>query len=529
MTLGYNFYEPEFRIFADETNLLSDSQNLYEAQKCFSTHSQLEFSNGGKIILAGVLDKRPALFPYLVSIIHSLTGYSPENVFYFNYTIGFLSLFLTYYLIQLFWGKYWGINGLIYLASYPLFIKYTYSGGFEVFNLFCSLILFIIIYEFIKYPESLKAESLLLFIPLISQSRYESIFSLFITLPLVFYLLPIKEYSKLSYKFYMFPLFLIAPAWLRVITNDPVSCQVENLNDRFGFEWFGINLTKAFQFYFSQEENYGINYVISYLAIIGFIIFIWKTFYRKKFKATESFPDNLIVVPNETSSNKLFWIFIILFYLLQALIRFAFCGKDLTNIIINRVGIFFLPFFVIMAIYLLIEICNKYFFSDFYFEPRFYGKNKNLCKSKTELKIAQLILFVFILSIYILASPSWSDLEKRNYLPYVEFNITKNYLEKNYPNKNEYIILHYKANLYSPFGYSSVGYQYYNKPELHEVIRDFYLKNNAKFFLAFQVVDLKTKIPYKNCVIPNDLKSEIIFEDNIQNNYILRVSKCIYK
>ena len=125
MVTGTICCKPEFRIFADEINLLSDSQNLYEARECYTTHSLLEYSNGNKIILAAVLDKRPAFFPYLVSIIHLLSGYKPENVFVLNFIIGFISLFLVYYIIQLFFEKYWGIIGTICLG-FLMVRKLTY-------------------------------------------------------------------------------------------------------------------------------------------------------------------------------------------------------------------------------------------------------------------------------------------------------------------------------------------------------------------------------------------------------------------
>ena len=41
--------------------------------------------------------------------------------------------------------------------------------------------------------------------------------------------------------------------------------------------------------------------------------------------------------------------------------------------------------------------------------------------------------------------------------------------------------------------------------------------------------DIKTKAPYQNSVIPDELASDNIFETTINNAYVLRVSKCVPK
>ena len=495
MSASVFFCKPEFRIFADEINLLSDSQNLYEAQECYTTHSVLEYSNGGKIILAAVLDKRPALFPYLISIIHFLTGYRPENAFVLNFLTGFLSLFLVYYLIQIFWGKYWGISGMLCLASYPLFIRYTNSGGFEVFNLLCSLIFFVCLYNFIKNPDVPRAEALLLFVPLLSQSRYESVLALFIALPLVFFILPRKDYSNLGYNFIIFPLLLVAPAWLRLITSNAESWQVDSLEGGFGVKWIFVNIKKAFEFYFSGNSNYGINYILSYTAFIGLILFVYKLASNKLIysESTEN-------KDKESFSYKTFWLSIFTFYLLHALIRFIYSWIDLTNPVINRLGIIFLPLLVIMSVYLLFEISKKITYCKYVF-------------------------FIILLIPYF--SGCWSYINKNDLSPYLDFYTCNRFLKKNFPDKNEYILLHYKPNLYTPFGYNSVGYNYYNKPEINKIIKDYYSQNQSKFYLAFQMLDIKTKAPY--LPMPEDLDYENIFETIIDNAYILRVSRCVPK
>ncbi|MBQ2591647.1 MAG: hypothetical protein II567_00020, partial [Candidatus Riflebacteria bacterium] len=312
--------------------------------------------------------------------------------------------------------------------------------------------------------------------------------------------LPRKEYSKLSYNFVIFPLLLVAPAWLRLITNNAESWQVDSLEGGFGINWILINTQKALSFYFSGNSNYGINYILSYLAVIGFILFIYKLILNKPI-----YDEKQQIDDKEHFSHKIFWFSVFTFYLLHALIRFIYSWIDLTNPVINRLGIIFLPFFVLMAVYILFEISKKFYYSKYVFF---------------------IILIILIIPYF---SGCWSYINIKDSLPYLDFNTCNSFLEKNYPQKSQYILIHYKSNLYTPFGYNSVGYNYYNKPEINHVIKEYFSQNQSKFYLAFQMLDIKTKKPSQNSVIPDELASDNIFETAINNAYILRVSKCFPK
>ena len=347
MTIGTISCKPYFRVLADETNLVSISQSLYETKETHLSISSFQYPSSQKDILQDKIEKRPAFFPYLLSLIHSITGYRAENVFVFNYIVGFLSLFFVYYLIYIVWGKYWGILGSISLASYPLFLMYVNSAGFEVFNMLCSLIFFLCLFYYIKKPNAITAEVLLFFIPLLSQSRYESILSIFVAIPVILYLLPKQEYSRLSYKVYLFPLLFIAPVWLRLTTNNAYSWQVDNLENGFGFNWLLINLKKALSFYFSGNTFYGIIPIISILAVIGFVLFIYNFFIKPKSSVTLN--------SKQVTNFRIYYCCIFMFYVLHAIVRFIYSWIDLTNPIISRLGIVFFAFIYIYV----------YLFSDF--------------------------------------------------------------------------------------------------------------------------------------------------------------------
>jgi hypothetical protein len=74
---------PALRVLADEANLLGTSKNFFFSKTAtFTTTGKYYYDNFWD---AGVvIDRRPSLFPFMVSLIHVLRGYSYTNVFLLN-------------------------------------------------------------------------------------------------------------------------------------------------------------------------------------------------------------------------------------------------------------------------------------------------------------------------------------------------------------------------------------------------------------------------------------------------------------
>ena len=498
MILSVFIIKQDFLILADETNLLSVSQSLYNSKESLLDCSSFTYKSGAKDIIVGRLDKRPAFFPYLLSLIHSILGYRPNNVFVLNFITGFLSLFLLYYFIQLIWGRFWGLTGLVCLASYPLFIVYTNSGGFDVFNMMCSLVFFICLFKFIKNPDSLNAEVLLLWIPLIGQSRYESIMSILVALPMVFYYLPKKEYSNFSYRFVIFPLLFIAPAWLRRLSSDPSDWQVIGNEAVFSFEWFWQNINKAIVFFVEGGKDFGVIPLLSILALLGLLLFVYEVYIKKKNMAGNN--DSFL----SPFDYRIFWGAIFLFYVFHAVIKFSYKLTDLTNVFASRHAIIFLPLFIIMAVSFFAQINRLYSIKKVYY-----------------------VVLCFILLICYWPEAASNLCGIKNFELYQELKFSRDFLKKYFPDKREYIILSREPFLYTPLEYSSIYLGLYEN--LGGMINNYYNQKFCSYFLAFQTLNSETRLPYDGYEIPKGLKSEIIFETHLQKKFIYRISRCIPK
>ena len=90
---------------------------------------------GAFVILEGMMDKRQLFFPFLVSILHDLTGYRPENAFVLNGILTFVFLGLVNAAGRKLAGRTAGWLGVALFAGLPLLGQNATGGGFELLNL----------------------------------------------------------------------------------------------------------------------------------------------------------------------------------------------------------------------------------------------------------------------------------------------------------------------------------------------------------------------------------------------------------
>lgn len=503
VSLGTIISKPDFRILADETNLLSMSQALYEERECKNYTSILYFYYGFKNVIDCELDKRPALFPLTVSLFHSFFGYRPENIFVANIITAFFVLIIFYHLISLKFGKFWGNAAMSLLAAYPIFIIYYTSGGFEIINLLFSLILFLLLAKFLRSPSAINTEPLLLILPLLGQTRYESVSAVICILPAIFFMLPREEYFKFSYKLFLIPFLFVPLVWLRLLTDNLRGLQADDRGSAFSYQYFKENLINAWNFFIGQDLAYG---AIPLLTVLTVAYLIWSIFdiIYNKVKGVNSNNSN----KNKKKENNVFKssrasliyiISIVIFYILHTVIRFAYWGGDLTLRSSSRLAILFLPIFV-------------------YFSIRFcYSLRKTLNTRKIY------FAFCIIAILFVYLPVAGQNLGVRDLTLYREFRAVREYLSTNFPNKNDYIVIADRANLYSPLKYNALSFNCLRN-KLSFVRSN--LKNRTySYVLVTQLIDKESNIPIDECRIPNSIRLTNLYETQIRADQFLRISK----
>jgi len=163
-----------FKILMDEIMLLGTSMGMH-----FDKHPLTAVRGhdlqGAFQLIDGQLDKRPLFQPFLVSTLHDLTGYRPENVFVLNTALTFGVLALLYRLVSRLVHREAGILAVLLLTSLPLLAQNATGGGFELLNLFMILLTFLLGLRFAEKRDPASQQAMLLAAVLLGQTRYESI------------------------------------------------------------------------------------------------------------------------------------------------------------------------------------------------------------------------------------------------------------------------------------------------------------------------------------------------------------------
>ncbi len=165
---------PKYRVLSDETNLLSVSQSM-TFRRDISNVTQAKFFFGNLNVVQGDLPTRPLLFPFLTSLIHTVSGYRYQNVFVLNFIVLFGLLLLTYLSVQPALGTLSAVSACLLLLSIPTLTLSASSGGFDVCSLFFFSLSLVMLYRYLKAPTSQHFGLLLINLVMLSQIRYESI------------------------------------------------------------------------------------------------------------------------------------------------------------------------------------------------------------------------------------------------------------------------------------------------------------------------------------------------------------------
>ena len=214
------------------------------------------------------------------------------------------------------------------------------------------------------------------------------------------------------------------------------------------------------------------------------------------------------------SSIKIFWGTVIIFYLFHAIAKFSYCWTDLTKAIISRQSIIFLPLIVIMAMIFLSDINKK------------YGLKKSYCA----------LAMIFLLVIY------WPDASKncgvRTIELYNENKEIRKFLEANFPDKNEYIVITKITGYFVCLGYSTMSFysdlpnerfidedkvKEKRKEENLQLMIDLCKRKACSHIILIQNLDKDTNDSVYT--IPEIFKEEVLLEKQYYDGKILKFSK----
>lgn len=287
---------PRFKVFGDEAGLVRVSRSMHFDRTSTIGIERLAIDQPEQFdFLKKYIDKRPLVFPFLISLVHNISGYNASNVFILNFIVSIFILFSIFWIYAETMSKHMGFLAIIITACLPEFSFSITSGGFEALNLLFILLTLLAVYEFAQNRTSKTAELLFLSIVIASQIRYESVLLVF-TLPVLLpFLIQRNLMLKYSWITFCIPFLMIPILWQQRVVLDPENIgnwmQYSNIPD--GYSLFGIsnlinNIPRNLGIFSGIDMNFGFSPVISFMTLMGIYFMIKKSIVKPQNLRLES-------------------------------------------------------------------------------------------------------------------------------------------------------------------------------------------------------------------------------------------------
>jgi len=223
------------------------------------------------------LDKRPFFFPFLVSLVHDLTGYRMANLFALNAAFACALLALVFWLGRELAGSGPALLAVGLLATTPLFGQNATGAGMDLHNLTMIVLVACLAALYLRVPGEDRLSLLVLGAVLLAESRYESI--IFIG-PVAFVVAAGWVRAgrvMLPWPALVAPLLLIPYAWHnRVLSTMPFFWQLQDgQTSAFGLGNILNNLRGAWAFLFNSGPGLANSWYLSAMGFGGIGWLVW--------------------------------------------------------------------------------------------------------------------------------------------------------------------------------------------------------------------------------------------------------------
>ena len=246
--------KPEFRILYDEPGLLNVSRAMTNSRRADAPGVEHRYY-GVSLTPVRYIDKRPPLFPFLVHLFHTVSGFRPANAFALNIAVGFCVLFLGYAVFRRRLGEASALAAPFFIASYPLFSLYATSGGFDLLAAFLVMLSCVSLYIFIDGEDGRHFNLMWMTFLLLSFVRYESPIYLPLALLLLLLSRRLSPRGLLSNPIVPLTLPLLLPIlWQRYLFNGVLGTYSKTLEQGVASFSFSNFINNSADFLISQRD-----------------------------------------------------------------------------------------------------------------------------------------------------------------------------------------------------------------------------------------------------------------------------------
>ena len=280
-----------FKIVMDELMLLGTSMSMH-LDKTVLTPLRGNDIQGSFVILEGIVDKRPLFFPFVLSLLHDLTGYRPANAFVLNGALTFVFLGLVHTTGRLLAGRVAGWLGVVLFAGLPLLAHNATGGGFELLNLVMILATMLLGVRFVEKRDGPALTAFCFSGLLLAQVRYESVIYLVPVAVIVLWVWFREGRAILTWPVLLAPLLMVHyPLQHRIFDQRPSAWEMfskPGYSEPFSFAYIPDNLAHALKFFFGRAADQPNSLVLSVLGCIAVPFFALLVVKRLRTLSTET-------------------------------------------------------------------------------------------------------------------------------------------------------------------------------------------------------------------------------------------------
>lgn len=231
-----------------------------------------------------VLDKRPLFFPFLVSLVHDLTGFRLENSVALNALLSVALMGLVFLVGRKLVGNAGGALAVLMMASVPLVAQNATAAGFELLNLVMILLTLWFGMRLLEQPTDDRLSAFLLSGVLLMQVRYESVLFILPVAGMIVFLWFRRRAIWLPPVLIASPLMLVLfPLQYSVFKLSDYTWQLSGVpgaTSPFGLQYFYDNVGHAAAFFFTFDGTQPSSALVAAVGILG-VGFCLLRFYKE--------------------------------------------------------------------------------------------------------------------------------------------------------------------------------------------------------------------------------------------------------
>jgi hypothetical protein len=283
--VAWRAVHPALRILSDEANLVGTSKNLFASRTATFTISGKNYYDSYWDIDVAV-DRRPALYPFLVSLVHLVRGYSFENAFLCNLLLLPAFVLVSYRLAKSLGGETFGLCASLLVVAHPITLIAVRSGGFDFAALFFSLLIIKSLVDHVRAPGAATLAILWMNLCMFAEIRYESALFMVpvVVLLLVFRLCTWDLLRPYAFIYALTPAYLSPRIWQAALRGS-VPEQEPGIVP-FGLENFFNNTREYFKPILSPfDGNRPHAEIVIALGLAGCLLWLWSA--RAKWRAPD--------------------------------------------------------------------------------------------------------------------------------------------------------------------------------------------------------------------------------------------------